>query len=203
MFFTFSPPQHVLSLFLIFWRFSASCSYKKGFYIKKRVYLICAIDLLSNSSCNTVTDKFLGNERPWYTLPMLSNLLLILAGVSWGKLFGTKFKMESGENTQNMLRAQETHTSFQNRINEWKNILCIWSVVDVVFKLQWRFQVIVAIFTKPFLWEGRDFVKTAKMAWNLHWSSKTTSTTFQVNNIFLICLFNSRSLYGLSPSRNF
>ena len=35
MFFTFSQPQHVLNLFLIYWRFSASCSYKKGSYKKK------------------------------------------------------------------------------------------------------------------------------------------------------------------------
>ena len=38
MFFTFSQPQHVLNMFLNFWRFSASCSYKKGSYKKKRVY---------------------------------------------------------------------------------------------------------------------------------------------------------------------
>ena len=37
MFFIFSQPQHVLNMFLNFWRFSASCSYKKGSY-KKRVY---------------------------------------------------------------------------------------------------------------------------------------------------------------------
>ena len=36
MFFTFSQPQHVLNMFFIFWRFSASCSYKKGSYIKKK-----------------------------------------------------------------------------------------------------------------------------------------------------------------------
>ena len=35
MFFTFSQSQHVLNMFLNFWRFSASCSYKKGSYKKK------------------------------------------------------------------------------------------------------------------------------------------------------------------------
>ena len=37
MFFTFSQPRHVLNMFLNFWRFSASCSYKKGSYKKKSV----------------------------------------------------------------------------------------------------------------------------------------------------------------------
>ena len=40
MFFTFSQPQHVLNLFLNFWRFSASCSYKKGSYEKKECIMI-------------------------------------------------------------------------------------------------------------------------------------------------------------------
>ena len=44
--------------------------------------------------------------------------------------------------------AQETHTSFKNWITNKKNLLCTWSVVDVVFKLQWWFQAIVAVFTK-------------------------------------------------------
>ena len=40
MFFTFSQSQHVLNLLLYFWRFSASCSYKKRFLLKKSVYQI-------------------------------------------------------------------------------------------------------------------------------------------------------------------
>ena len=55
MFFTFSQPQHVLNLFLLFWRFSASCSYKKGSYKKKRVYITTREVLsLRKNSLNTV-----------------------------------------------------------------------------------------------------------------------------------------------------
>ena len=54
----------------------------------------------------------------------------------------------------------------------------------------------------PNSWKGRDFVKTAKIAWNLHWSSKTISKTLQVNKIFFFTrLFNSRSLYGFPVFR--
>ena len=42
MSFTFSQPQHVLKLFLIFWRFSASCSYKKGSNKKKSIIQTCS-----------------------------------------------------------------------------------------------------------------------------------------------------------------